>query len=423
MGRTNKSRRTPNVKPITKIELSEEKIGLRLALLILFLVIAASAFTYAFNSLFTGQEGWTTIEADSASDINCSSEFTFNYNLGVNGVSPNVEKKAMVTIYTEATEKAFQLFHNNQEFENVNNVFYINKHPNEVIQVDEVLYDAFAMIQEYGNRSLYLAPVYTQYRDIFYCNDDSELVNFDPYLNEEVAAYYQEVATFANDENAVNIELLDNNEVILHVSEEYLLFAEENCISEYIDFSWMKNAFIVDYLAETMISGGYTSGMIASYDGFERNLDDTDNLYSFNLYDRIENVLYPAGVMEYEGANSIVFLRDYKMAQLDNNHYYELDNGEIRTSYLDVKDGLCKNSVHNLYGYSREKGCAEVLMNLIPVYISDSFDNSQLLNASEKGIYSIYMNENVIYYNDDSIKIAELYTDDNITYTIQYQNH
>lgn len=80
----------------------------------------------------------------------------------------------------------------------------------------------------------------------------------------------------------MNVELLGGNQVKLSVSDDYLAFAEKNFISDFIDFSWMKNAFITDYVADVMIDNGYTLGSLTSYDGFTRNLDQTSAITKLN---------------------------------------------------------------------------------------------------------------------------------------------
>ncbi len=185
-------------------------------------------------------------------------------------------------------------------------MYDLNRHPNETMVVDDALYHAFELIAETGNRAIYLAPVYTEYDNLFFCNDDSETVNYDAYQNGEVAAYFSEVAAYSNDPSDVNVELLGGNQVKLSVSDDYLAFAEKNFISDFIDFSWMKNAFITDYVADVMIENGYTLGSLTSYDGwiYEKSGSDfcyykikcrsgntsgeaEENAdYSFNIYDR-----------------------------------------------------------------------------------------------------------------------------------------
>lgn len=408
------------LRPVEKVELSEKNVALRLFLVITCVVIAAAAFAYGFQSLFSQETGYQEISVDAGAEANCGNEFVFMYHLGMNGTSATAENKALTLIYTEAAENAYQLFHNSAEFEGVKNVSYINAHPNEVIEVDEVLYEAFATVQEYANRHIYLAPIYRYYNDIFYCNDDSGLVDFDPYLNSEIATYYQELATFAMDVNSVELQLLGDNKVSLYVSDAYLSYAKENGITDFIDFAWMKNAFIIDYFADVMIEKGYQFGTISSYDGFTRNLDMSDNEYAFNIFNLDNQNVYTAGIMKYSGMRSMVFLRNYPMNNIDGGHYYELENGEIRTSYLDVKDGCCKSSIDSLISYSSELGCAQVLMQMIPIYITDTFDKDAVLSLADTGIYSIYCEDSVIYYNEESLVLTELYQKEDVKYQTSF---
>ena len=159
--------------------------------------------------------------------------------------------------------------------------------------------------------------MYTEYDNLFFCNDDSETVNYDAYQNGEVAAYFSEVAAYSNDPSDVNVELLGGNQVRLSVSDDYLAL-QRRIYFGFIDFR-DENAFITDYVADVMIDNGYTLGSLTSYDGFTRNLDQTSAItklnagpdtsgtaeenadYSFNLYDRQGNIIYPAGVMHYDG--------------------------------------------------------------------------------------------------------------------------
>ena len=78
--------------------------------------------------------------------------------------------------------------------------------------------------------------------------------------------------------------MLGDNKVCLNVSDEYLAFLQENGVDSLIDFGWLKNAFVVDYLAEVMIARGYTLGAITSYDGYTRNFDSLNTEYAFNVF-------------------------------------------------------------------------------------------------------------------------------------------
>lgn len=418
---SNKKRRKDRDESIT-LELTKKHLNVRIMAFILFAALALTAFGYGLWSFLSTESGWKEIEANSTKELNCATEFVFMYNVGASGISATAENKAITLAYTEATLDGYQLFTNDSGYAGVKNIHYINQHPNEEMEVHPALYEAFAVIQKYQNRSIYLAPIYMQYDDIFYAGDDSETVDYDPYQNAEVATYYEEVAAFANNSEEIDIELLGDNKIRLKVSDAYLKYAEENYITSFIDFTWLKNAFVVDFLADTMIEKGYTLGTISSYDGFSRNLDDSGTSYSFNIYDMAEGSLYGAGIMQYTGAQSIVFMHNYPITSMDNQHYYELKNGEIRTAYLDTADGKCRSALSNLVSYSDDMSCAEVLLQMIPIYIADTFEEETVSALKEDGIYSVYCDDHVIYYNDASIAFAELYNRDGVTYTTSLVN-
>lgn len=422
MGRTIKNRNVPRPKPVQRILLSEDHVRGRGVLLILLLTVATVAFLYAMLSYLRVESGFREIEANATDGRSCSDEFTFQYELGGGEVSATAEYKAVAALYTEAAEKAYALFQVDESFPEVTSVYDINRHPNEVLTVDEVLYDAFSLLQSYDSRELFLAPIYEDYDNLFQCKDDSETVSFDPYQNAELKADFAKLASYAENPEAVDLELLGDNQVRLKVSEEYQSCAKEMGFENYIDFFWMKNAFIVDYLADVMISKGYTRGAISSYDGFIRNLDERETSYSFPIYDREGQYIYSAAIMKYAGQRSIVYLRNYRMSTQDSLHYYELKNGEIRTSYIDARDGLCKSAVNNLVSYSGGKGCAEVLLSVLPIYIADDFQEESLAAPVKEGIYSIFCKDYVIYYNDASLTLTDLYEKEDVSYTASHSS-
>lgn len=397
----------PHPKPIEKVELSEKHPKRRFYLAILFLVIGVLALVHAVRMFFSTDAGWTEVSANSASEINCSEDFVFLYELGAGDISATAENKALSIIYTDAAVKAFEMFNTDQAFTDLDNMYSINHNPNEVVKVEDALYQALELVQTYGDRKIYLGPVYAAYDDMFFCQNDSETIDFDPYQNEETAAYYAEIASYACDPEAVNVELLGDNQVRLDVSEEYLAYAEENGITNFIDFFWMKNAFIADYIADVLVEQGYTRGCISSYDGFVRNLDDRGESYSFGIYNRIGNEVDQAAIMEYSGQRSIVYLRNYMMSEKDMEHYYELGNGEIRTSYLDIADGLCKSSRNDLVSYSDRLGCAEIMLQISPIFISESWNAEAVNILTQNGIYSIYVDGGKLVYNEDGLSETE----------------
>ena len=417
MGRTIKNGNLPHPKPVEKVELSERYVGFRIALFLLLLVVGVSALAYGIRSFFGTKEGWTVVEADASMGTGAGNEFVFMYHLGQRAdMSITAEKKAVIAAYTEDLEYADQLFHSNQSFENLNNVHYINQHPNQVIKVDDLLYQAFSLLAEHEDRTLYLAPVYEIFDDIFFCEDDSQIVDYDPYNNEEVASLYSNLAGFAADADAVQVRLLGDNAIELYLSEEYLEYGEQNGVTKWIDFTWMKNAFIVDFLAEELSGRGFGAGTISSYDGFARNMDGSGQEFALNLYDRADAKVLQIATMKYTQPQSMVTLRDFPLNARDKYHYYQLTNGEIRTMYLDIADGKCKSAAASLCSYSVEQSCAEILLKIVPLYIADTMQETALWKLGDGGIYSAFCEEQVILYNDASLQLADVYVSEAVTY-------
>jgi hypothetical protein len=393
-----------NPKPVQKIELSKENMGRRIIFAALFLLIAVAAFGYGFSHLLGSESGWEEISVSASAGTNSGDDFTFLYNLGAGETSATAERKALTVVYTDLMESAFRMFSAEETFDDVVSIAYINQHPNEVLEVDKALYRAFAQIQSAGNRILYLAPIYEEYENLFYCNDEVETVNYDPWQNEELAERFAQITAYARDESAVDIELLGDGKIRLTVSQEYLDYAAENVITDFIDFNWMKNAFIADYAAEELTARGYTNGLLTSYDGFSRNLGAKGETITYNLYAKeADGTIDQAGAIEYSGSRSFVYLRAYPLDEQDVGHYFTMSDGSIRSIYVDPSDGKCRTSAEQMVFYSEEEGCASLLLRMIPFYIADDFSAEELSSLEAEGVYAVWYNENEIQCNDPRV--------------------
>ena len=148
-------------------------------------------------------------------------------------------------------------------------------------------------------------------------------------------------------------------------------------------------------------------------------MDTSENSYSFNIYDRVDETLYPAGVMQYQGANSLVYFRDHMLSDMDWQHYYALANGEVRTSYVDVADGVSKAATDSYYVYAKDMSCAEVLLQAIPVYVTEEWSEDAVAGLAAAGIYSVYAEDGVVKYNDTSLVVTELLDEEEMKYTAE----
>lgn len=391
----------PSEKPVTHIELSNRYIKPRGFLALALLLLGMGFFGYAMMTALETEPGWQQVEV-SSSKPNCGGEFTLMYDFGDDATA---QYKRLVRLYSEAAENAFRIFTPDVQEDGLGNVAYLNAHINETVEVEPVLYRALSQVNAYSDRRVFLAPAAIEYNRVFWSQSDEEAASYDPAQNPETAAWVREVARFASDPQAVSLELLGNNQVRLKVSGEYQAFIRENELETILDFGWMTNAFIADYLADTLVENGFTQGHLSSYDGFTRNLDTRDKTYLFGLYNRQGTVIDMPAKMRCGEPMAIVFLRNYPMVPEDKWHYYAYPSGEAVTAMLDPADGMSKSAVNNLVAYSREQGCAEVLLQTAPIWIAEELQTEALDALAGQGVYAVWFEGETVKYTDTELTL------------------
>lgn len=426
--RDNRERYTNIAKPVEKVELNEKKPKARLIATICLGVVGAGFLSYAFVNFLNKDEGWTQVKANSTSGRNCSEDFVFNYDF-----SDGSNNKELQNEYTDACVKAYELFDAADESENYKNVAYINAHPNEEIKVDDVLYEAFEKINKSGDRSIYLGPIYSYYDNVFFCNDDSQLSDYDAHENAGLADEYAQVAKYASDSGSVDIKLLGDDTIELSVSEEYMKYVDENSLDSYVDFYWMKNAFITDYITETLMDAGFENGLLASSDGFVRAFSDikqtasddgsfvNDNGYVYKMYNGQGNTIYGVGSFAYENAMSIVTYKNYAINDNDSLYYYDTRDGRTLNRYLSLEDGQSRAALSEITFMSEDRSCVDLMLSTKGYYISDTFDENGVKNLKTDGIYSIYFKDNCAYYNYKDLEFGTLYDKNGIKFDVMFQ--
>ncbi len=377
--------------------------GRRLAAAVILLVVGVVALAYAFTGLFAAKKGWQEIEADTKNgEIGCGGDFVLLYELGASGESVSAEKRGLTAVYTDATVQAARLFDSALSYEGVHNIWYINRHPNEAVDVDPALYQALEQVAASGDRSLYLGPVYEIYNGLFSCADDAQTADFDPRQNASLREYFARCAAYGADPSSVDLELLGDGKVKLVVSEEYLAFAREQEIERFIDLYWMKNAFIADYLAQTLIENGYTRGALSSYDGFMCNLGGGEESFAIDVYDRA----VPAGSMTYAGQMSLVYLRGYPGNGMDGRRFYEMADNTVLSAYLDPADGLCKTAWDDLLAYARGGSCGRTVLALAPLFVAERPDTGGLEALAREGIFTVRCENGQVRCTDPDLPVT-----------------
>lgn len=407
MGRTVKDPNRRQPKPVQKVQLSEKNVGRRIVLVVLFLAIGSGFLVYGFMNFLRGDSGWREISVKAGSELNCSEDFTLKYNVGAGGVSAGGEAKALSLIYTDAAVKGYRLFNIDKSFDDVTNLYDINQHPNEVMTVDPVLYDALKKVSDANCREIYLGPLYASLENLCMSNDDAVAAQFDPEKDDDAAEEAAAVAAFAQNPDDISMEFPGENQVCLHVSDAYQAYAAEMGYTAYLDFFWMKNAFLIDYLADTIRGEGYQLGIISSKDGFVRCLDETgEKEYQYPLYHLSGNEIQSHGTMTYEGPKSIVFFHAYQAGSPDTYRYYQYQDKTMRTPYLSASDGKDHTAASELLVYSGEYGCADTLLAALSDYQAESLSGESLKTLASQKIYSVWFENNEIQTTDEKFSVT-----------------
>lgn len=408
-------------KVVENIEVYSKRPWLRLIIVIVLILIGISSITYGLVSCLNRNTGWQEIELSKECYM-IAPEISLSYNLGASGVSATVEYKKISALYSEIAYKAYSLFNVYEECENTANLLTLSHKLNREVSVDPLLYDALKLMEDKGGRHLYFAPLYAQNEQVCISDDDYTASLSDPSKNEDVAKYYAEVLGYVQSPRHIKLELKGNNKVKLIVSDEYMSFAKKNKIDVFLDFYWLRNAFIVDTIADKLIAEGYRLGNVSSRNGFVRNLDDSGTNYSTNLFSLVDKKIYTSAAVSSQGASAFVYFRSFPVVsyfEYDNNLYYVYDNGDIVSQYVSLSDGNVISSVSSLLSASKKLSCAEIALETYPYYTSELFSEDSADALKDLGVSVVWTDGKMIGYNDDAYKPYSPYSDDSITFNIE----
>ena len=386
--------------PQTVIEVEQKPGKRRVILLIICLTVAVVALGYWVYNLVTVEPGWYSISVETSAP-NCGDEFSFSYN--VEGNNAKDKKKAVTNAYTEAAVEAYNLFTWDVEDAKEGGIRYLSDRPNQAVTVDSRLYKALALAKD--SRLLFMGPVTSEYSRMFQYDQEQQAAQCDPGQNPEVMTYITELVSFTSSEEHIRLELLGNDQVILHISQEYLAFARENEVENFLDLGWMRNAFAADYIADTLIDKGYTQGYLVSYDGFACYLDGE---YTLSLSDRVGYEIYRPATYSVEGATRTVSFRNYPLQGngLDAWRYFAFSNGRIASVYADPADGICKSATDNLVCYSKTASCAEQVLACAPLFLTETLNESALTELAAAGLHTIWAEGKELRYTDSALALT-----------------
>jgi len=401
-------------KVVGNVEVYSEHVWLRVVIVVALILIGFGSLSYGLVSCLNRNNGWHEIEL-STDCYEFAPEFSLNYNLGQAGATATVEYNRISELYSEVALKSYKVFDPYREYKGIGNLASLSANINSEVSVDPLLYDAISLTLDREERHLFLAPLYIKNIEVCESIEDDEASVNDPRADEIAAEYYSDVMQFVSSDEHIKLELKGNGKVILVVSDEYKAFAEDNGIDALVDFHWLRNAFMVDAIADKLISEGYTLGNVSSYNGFRRNLDKSGQSYDVSMFTLIDKVRYPAATLRLGDFSSVVNFRSFPLTSVytcDDYTYFAYKDGRVVSPYLSYSDGFDRCAVPSLMSVSTEKSCADTALEIYRYFSADSFDTDGINSLLSNGIKSVWVVDETVYYNDDTLKPVELYSDD-----------
>lgn len=395
-----KSRREEMLKPVQNVEVSDKHVALRVVFFVLAVVIAIGAFAYALIAILNVPNGWMQIEA-SASEISAANELSFYYYVSSERGEARAEKNAVTQAYSEACVNVYRLF--DAITDNGNNVRAVNLNLNKAVSVDPALYQAFKTLSECDVKLLFMAPIYERLSNIFYANGDYEAKQFDPSFNPVEKAFWDEVLTYINNPDDVSLDLLENNAVRLNVSEGYANYAEKNGIKNFVDFFHLKNAFVVDYVVDTLFAKGYKVGFVSSDDGFTRTLSGERSDVTVTLFDGVGGLPVACAQLNFKQSLSAVNLHSFKI-RASEQYFYRYSDGTTVSPFVSY-DGSSQTCLPFLFGYGFGVKCGDVLKDVLPLFTEEQLDVGKVTDLKERGIHTVYAVDKTVYYTQSDLGI------------------
>lgn len=408
MRKTGRLKSTPPVKPVKSIQVPMKVTKKKILLIAVLLAVGIGLIVWALVNFLTVPKGWQNIEAPSGLENTCVYDFSLQYLLGETEEKTNREKNAVTELYVKAAGDAYRIF-SEEEIKDVKNIYYINHNPGQTVTVDPALYEAFSLLMNAENQALYLGPIYENNRGILSSEDDAQAEQYHPATDAETKKMYGKVLNYIanpNHSNHITLNLLGENQVRLDVSEEYQKFAKDNGFSSFISLDWMRNAFVADYIADALTEKGYCNGILTSYDGYVRNLDLSGRQYAFQVCNgsgnnRIANMLYSR-------VGAMIWMRNYPISLEEKYDYYYWDDGRVSHTRLDPADGMPKAACSDFVVYSRSLGCAQILVESMDVYISDTLDWAKAEKLPAAGVEFALVADKTLYASDHKVTFEDL---------------
>lgn len=378
-----------------EIEVSRKHIKLRVVLTISFLAIAIAAFTIGIVSLGNNEEGYYQLEPDYHNEkalYRYGITGTFYFSGNSNKIKSDINE--VKQIMSDSLLESYILFDEVESTLGKYSIADINKNVNSEVSVDpityEVLSDALNKTHENKNYSIYSAPIFAFWERLAsYPEENRE--QYDPANYIENREELEALVSFCKEDH-INLELKDDYKAILHVSNEYLTYREENEITApLLSLNVLKESYRLDLLVKELEKTPFTNGYIMSATGSLISLKDHENPV-YSLYTYKEDQIQRSCRVDYSSPSCVSSLRRFNMNAIDTNYF--LEDGTNRSQIINLQTGYGDNYYMSSSLFFKNNDI--ISATYLNYYLSTITDNlgDVLTSIGDNVAYAFSRNEN-----------------------------
>ena len=253
--------------------LRDRKNRIRLVLFILAILIAVGSFTTWAIKLGHRESGYQTIVYENThADVLYRTGISMIYWAEGNAADIRTLSNTVQRIYSDSLYRNFIQLDSAAVYEETENIAALNRRPGEEILIPDrlagVLRDALERTAADEGYSVYAGALYDEWERLLYLDEPQ---NADPANSPEEAERISRIAGAVRPENGIRLTLSegeDGTTACLTVPEEYRRLAEELEISApVLDLNLLRDAYLMDLVAEDMKAAGYPDYVLFSKSG------------------------------------------------------------------------------------------------------------------------------------------------------------
>lgn len=382
---------------------------------------AVIGLTYAFVGKNPTPAQYYEIVAEDKSPIDgYAKDFNFYCYLDDKGKSITEKRKELTTLYSDNLSSLYATTHEYETYPGFTSISALSKTPNTDITFDkktyDILKDAYNKTLDSNNYSVFADELYSFWNELSRSSETIQKQK-DPLYNLDSQETLEELVSYINDRDHVDLIFKEGNVINLMVSETYMAYMETYTEEPiYVGLNVLKNNYILDSIAQDVEDKGYKNAYFYLSDGSVVLLDEAKDALKYNLYTYAEN---------REGRTFLALIEDGRAPMVTSTFYRFNLNGDyyhtyyiiekdgikyFRSQYIDIHTGLNNNAymTTNLYAHAGSSVQLAFLNNeLIPMknaaeirdYLNNNGkQNTIMIALFNDGSNNIYVTENIYDY-------------------------